>query len=108
QQPAPPTTEKPPPKKRGGKAKNLASSKPRAPSVNEDFDELALSNMPPPNRSRLGTVESVSQASELSGPAPSKRKRKRGKSKQATEEFQAETAESSSANQLTSEPNLSD
>ncbi|ETI20716.1 hypothetical protein G647_07058 [Cladophialophora carrionii CBS 160.54] len=75
-----PFTEKLPPKKRGRKAKNSTlTSALRAPSLSEDADELALPSMPPPNRSRRTTVDSMSQASEVSGPASSTKPRKRGK-----------------------------
>ncbi len=104
-----PTTEKPPPKKRGRKAKNSTlSTKSRAPSLSEDADEHALSIMPPPSRSRLGTVDSVSQASEASGPVSSTKKRKRGKSKQVVEEVPTNPVESSQVKQSNGELNLSD
>ncbi|OCT44362.1 hypothetical protein CLCR_05465 [Cladophialophora carrionii] len=104
-----PSTEKLPPKKRGRKAKNSTlTSTLRAPSLSEDADELALPSMPPPNRSRRATVDSLSQASEMSGPASSTKTRKRGKSKPVVVDEAVEGDESSPAKLPSNEPALSD
>ncbi|KAK5449962.1 hypothetical protein LTS15_008535 [Exophiala xenobiotica] len=76
--------EKLPPKKRGRKPKNprLASKSP-APGAMDDVEEFVLPDLPPTNRSRQGTVDSVySQASQASTTNTLIQKRKRGKSKQ--------------------------
>ncbi|KIW63624.1 hypothetical protein PV04_08610 [Phialophora macrospora] len=104
-----PSTEKPLPKKRCRKPKDSTlNSTLRAPSLSEDVDELALPSMPPPNRSRRGTVDSISQASEASGPVSSTRNRIRGKSKNAIVDGPVEPDESSLAKQPTNELDLSD
>ncbi|EXJ55166.1 hypothetical protein A1O7_08091 [Cladophialophora yegresii CBS 114405] len=104
-----PSTEKPAPKKRGRNAKNSSlSSTLRAPSFGEDVDELALPSMPPPNRPRRSTVDSLSQASETSGPISSTKSRKRGKSKPAVVDDPVEADESSPAKLPANELNLSD
>lgn len=106
---------KPPPEKRGRKPKNSRlSSKSPAPGVLEDadMDELALPHLPPLGRSRRGTMDSLSQASQTSATAASSRKRKRGKSSEVVEGQQREeedqAAESSPRKQPTSELHLSD
>ncbi|KAJ9602656.1 hypothetical protein H2200_012849 [Cladophialophora chaetospira] len=104
-----PSTERPAPKKRGRKAKNSTlASKSRADQDGDNVEDSTLTSMPPPGRSRLGTVDSVSQASEASGPISSTRKRKRGKSKQIAEEPPANAAESSPVKQSNGELGLSD
>ena len=89
-----PSMEKPPPpKKRGRQTKTTRlTSRSPAPSLGEDADELALSNLPPPTRSRQGTIDSVSHASEVSGPVASTRKRARGKSKVVLEKAESESS----------------
>ena len=99
--------EKPHPKKRGRKAKDsrISSNSP-APSFTEEADELAL---PQPNRSRRGTGDSMSQASEISSTTASTRKRKRRKSKQVMEqEPQANLADSCPVKHPANGINLSD
>lgn len=79
--------EKPAPKKRGRKPKNprLASKSP-APGATDDVEEFVLPDLPPTNRSRQGTVDSVySQASQASTTNTSMKRRKRGKSKQVAD-----------------------
>ncbi|EXJ78787.1 hypothetical protein A1O1_09189 [Capronia coronata CBS 617.96] len=106
-------SDKPQPKKRGRKPKNSrVPSQSPAPGVSEDVerDELALPNMPPPNRPRRGTLDSLSQAPQAPGnPAPVK-KRKRGQSEEIPDEEEHEklAAESPPTKQPTSELNLSD
>ncbi|EXJ84144.1 hypothetical protein A1O3_04811 [Capronia epimyces CBS 606.96] len=104
-------SERPQPKKRGRKPKNprMASKSP-APRVLEDIDELALPHLLPQNRSRRGTLDSLSQASQTSATTAPSKKRKRGKSTEVVEDEQQgqQTTESSPTKQIASEPNLSD
>ncbi|KIY01776.1 uncharacterized protein Z520_01914 [Fonsecaea multimorphosa CBS 102226] len=75
------------PRKRGRKAKNSRlSSKSPAPSVDNDPDDTAFSVLANSTRARRGTLESLSQASQISAKDPPSKKRKRGKSTQIDEE----------------------
>lgn len=101
--------EKAPTKKRGRKPKSSrVASKSPPPAQLDDVDELALPTPAPPNRSRLGTVDSVSQASEISTTNASTRKRKREKSKQVVQDNHADNPDSSPVKHPSSELHLSD
>lgn len=102
--------EKPQPKKRGRKPKNpRVSTESQAPGAGDDLDDFALPDLPSVSRSRQGTVDSVSQASQTSATNAPLKKRKRGKSKQVVEEADHEAPpELSPVKQPTSELNLSD
>ncbi|OAP64911.1 hypothetical protein AYL99_00883 [Fonsecaea erecta] len=75
------------PKKRGRKAKNSRlPSKSPAPSLDEDLNNVDFSVLANPTRARRGTVESESQASQISATNAPSKKRKRRKSTQIDEE----------------------
>ncbi|KIV87773.1 hypothetical protein PV11_03295 [Exophiala sideris] len=102
--------EKPQAKKRGRKPKNSrVPSESPVPGALDDMDDFALPDLPSVARTRQGTVDSVSQASETSATNLSSKNRKRGKSKQVVEEAGQEApAEESPVKHPTSELHLSD
>lgn len=95
-------------RKRGSKAKNSGTtSESPAPGAADDLDGFHLQVQP--SRSRRGTVDSLSQASQTSATHGSSRRRKRGKSKHVVEEETTTPAiESTPMKAPTSELNLSD
>ncbi|KAJ9635027.1 hypothetical protein H2204_005982 [Knufia peltigerae] len=99
--------EKPPPKKRGRKPKHTTPF----PAIEDDVDELSMHELPPVNRSRQGTVDSVySQASQASTGKTSTRKRTRRVSKQVGDVTKQPklSSEPSPAKELSSELILGD
>ncbi|KAH0834519.1 hypothetical protein FOPE_03567 [Fonsecaea pedrosoi] len=94
-------------RKRGRKAKNSRLSKSPGLDVNDDPDDMGFTILANATRSRRGTMESLSQASQISATNAS-RKRKRRKSNHMGEEAATGDGESSPWKQPTSDMILSD